>query len=208
MQCYALCSTAPSACGIIGPKPPGTRAQVSSATGDRREGGGNSGVISRVCGALREVYRSVSGSGPSSGGTADSSTSIRAGSSPRAVFQTISRLMSKYACTSRWRIPVIRSHGISRKLNRVGSVIRVAASPTISMSLTSASTSWRSLSRSSRVRPCAKDTASRAASSMCRNRIASSLRILDFCRIEDVLAKIAAQILRGAQIHLASTEQR
>ena len=48
----------------------------------------------------------------------------------------------------------------------------------------------------------------RTASSMCRKRTSSSLRILYLRRVEDFLAEITAQVLRGPQVHLASTEQR
>ncbi len=84
---------------------------------------------------------------------AGSSREISSGRSSGTVFQTTSRLMSKYAWTSRLRIPTIRSHGIFGKFPPVGLVTCVDASPTISTSLTSARTSWRSLSRSPRPPP-------------------------------------------------------
>ena len=40
-------------------------------------------------------------------------SSVTSGGSPsRMVFQSMSRLISKYACTSRWRMPMILDHGI------------------------------------------------------------------------------------------------
>ena len=65
--------------------------------------------------------------------------------------------MLKYAWTRRFRIPMIAAQGMSFNSSRVASVTWAAASPTISMSLTKDNTNWRSLSRSFRVRPEAKE---------------------------------------------------
>ena len=102
---------------------------------------------------------------------------------------------------------MISSHGMAGNCSRAVSDIRVAASPKIAISITNDKTNWRFEFKSPRVRPRANDTASCAASIMCRRRISSSLRIMDFRRGENILPKITAQILRRAQVHLPPAEQ-
>src|SRR5579883_2707614 len=77
----------------------------------------------------------------------------------------------------------------------------------ISISLTRARASLRSLSRWARVRPRTNPTASRAASSMWRRRTRSSFRIEHFGLLEDLLPEVTAQVLRRAQVHCASPQE-
>src|SRR5215212_5665500 len=79
---------------------------------------------------------------------------------------------------------------------------RAPASPMISMDRTRARASIRSYSRSSRSLPTTKLDVSSAASSMCRSRTSSSLRILHRSRIQHLLAEVPAQVLWRAQVYL------
>ncbi len=54
-----------------------------------------------------------------SGGMLDSSKRTKTCRSSITVCQRICRLMSKYACTRRWRMPIMSSQGISGMLARV-----------------------------------------------------------------------------------------
>ncbi len=83
----------------------------------------------------------------------------------------------------------------------------VAASPMISMSFTRERTSMRLWSRSSRLLPAANDTASRAASSMCRSRMRSSCRILYLGRSDNFVPEISTQILGSPKVHFPSFKQ-
>src|SRR4030043_2227539 len=97
---------------------------------------------------------------------------------------------------------MIFAHGSSVYVSLVSWVTFDAASPMISMDFTIERTSIRSESRSPRLLFLAKDRASFAASSMCRIRIRSSLRILNLRRIEHLLSEIATQFCWCPQINL------
>src|SRR3989304_4577599 len=96
---------------------------------------------------------------------------------------------------------MIFAHGSSVYVSLVSWVTFDAASPRISMDFTIERTSIRSESRSPRLLYLAKDRASFAASSMCRMRIRSSLRILNLCRVEHLLSEIATQFCWRPQVH-------
>src|SRR3954452_870856 len=74
------------------------------------------------------------------------------------------------------------------------------------MHFTSESASMRFSPRSTRLRPLTKDMASKAASSMCCNRIRSSFRILNLSLAEDLVPEVAAEIRGGPQIDLATDQ--
>ena len=80
-----------------------------------------------------------------SGGTRGSSWEIRAGMSRRTVSHTRSKFTSKYACTRRFRIPMILGQGMSGCAPCVSALTRDAASPTISTAFRIASCAIRSL---------------------------------------------------------------
>ncbi len=111
---------------------------------------------------------------------------------------------SAYAWMSRLRIPRIVAQGISGRLARNSSEIRVAASPTISISFTSESGSMRSLRRSSTVRPFANAMASPSASSMCRTRMRSAAFILGHSGRNHLVTKIPAQVLGSPHVDFAA----
>src|SRR5437016_3916943 len=91
--------------------------------------------------------------------------------------------------------------------DRVSAETLEAASPMISTARTTAKRNMTSLSRSLRCRPSMNCPAVSAASIMWRSRMVSSGFILHLGRPYNLLAKIAAQVLGGAQIHLASAQQ-
>jgi hypothetical protein len=93
------------------------------------------------------------------------------------------------------------AHGIEGIAARASGPSLEAASPMISIARISANSSILSPSRSMRWRPTMKLRTASAASIMCRTRTASSACILDLCGAHDLVAEIAAEILRGPQVH-------
>src|SRR6516162_3461666 len=102
---------------------------------------------------------------------------------------------------------MIEPHGRSGSCARVSAVTWFAASPAISMARVSANSSISSASRSARWRPRAKRIAEFSASRRCCSRTRSRGFILHLGLAQYLIAKIAAQILGGAQIHPPSPEQ-
>ena len=126
--------------------------------------------------------------------------------------------MSKNAWTSGLRIPTISVHGIPGKSRPALSVVRAAAAPTISISLTGARTGRdrrkdRCRDRpavrveAARARPRRNDTASDAAAGICLGPVSSSLRTPEFRGTRDVLANVPTRILRGSRINFAPARE-
>ena len=111
---------------------------------------------------------------------------------------------SRSASISRFRIAMIFGQGIRGRTFLDSSEIRLAASPMISISLTSASTSMRSRLKSSLLRRAMKDTASLAASSMCLSRMTSASFILDGGCRNHLVAEISAEVPGSPQVDLAA----
>src|SRR3984893_3348467 len=102
---------------------------------------------------------------------------------------------------------MIEAHGRSGSCARVSAVTWFAASPAISMARTKAKSSISSVSRSPRWRFWAKRIAEFSASARCCNRTRSRGFILHLGFAQHLIAKIAAQILGGAQIDPPSRQQ-
>ena len=128
------------------------------------------------------------------------------GRSEVTVCQTTLRLTSSYAWISRFRMPMMSAQGTPGVATCTPAETLFAASPTISISLTSESCNFLSRVRSSRVLPRANAMASRAASDICRSRIRSSAFILNRGRRHHLIAKVPAEIFGRAQVYFSADE--
>src|SRR6266849_5121040 len=134
----------------------------------------------------------------------DSNSKISGARARITVSHRMSKLISAYPWISRLRIPMIAPHGIEGVDCLSSGEILVAASPTISISLIKERASIRSLMRSLRLLPSAKERASRAASNMCWRRMRSLSFILNKGFAYHAVAKIPAQLLRRPKVHFSA----